>query len=260
MLFLPYRDYPYGWWNVIFDRKNSPLRQQRFALLKLKEGQSFADSTNGEEIVMVVLSGKLEVWVAKEKIGETAERNNVFHHRATAVYFPPGVTYSLKAFRDSEIAAFFALANRGTTPKIFFPDDIVVRVVGQDTFEREVHQIVGEAFPAEKLLVGETFNKPGKWSSYPPHRHERANWPQEMPFEEVYHYRIIPEEGFGVQCFYSLDRSFDEAFIVRQGSSFAIPFGFHPVVAAPGCTLYYVWSLSGEARTLRSFQDPNCGY
>ena len=35
-----------------------------------------------------------------------------------------------------------------------------------------------------------------------------------------------------------------------------IPAGYHPVVAAPGYRLYYLWGLAGEGRELLWFPDP----
>ena len=45
---------------------------------------------------------------------------------------------------------------------------------------------------ARKLIVGETINPPGNWSSYPPHKHDTLVPEVEVPMEEVYHYRFSP--------------------------------------------------------------------
>ncbi len=43
--------------------------------------------------------------------------------------------------------------------------------------------------PQSNLVMGEVFNQPGRWSSYPPHHH---------PQPEVYYYQFEHPEGFGM--------------------------------------------------------------
>jgi 5-deoxy-glucuronate isomerase len=59
-----------------------------------------------------------------------------------------------------------------------------------------------------------------------------------------------------LQRLYSPERSFDETFNVQDGDSFLVPFGYHPVVAAAGYQLYYLWALSGDSRALHPREDP----
>ena len=44
--------------------------------------------------------------------------------------------------------------------------------------------------------------------------------------------------------------------IVRDGDVIVIPSGYHPVVAAPGYALYYLWVMAGEGRALAPYLDP----
>jgi len=43
---------------------------------------------------------------------------------------------------------------------------------------------------------------------------------------------------------------------VRDGDAVLISRGYHPVAAAPGYSLYYLWVLAGEQRQLVVFEDP----
>jgi 5-deoxy-glucuronate isomerase len=99
--------------------------------------------------------------------------------------------------------------------------------------------------PEGELIVGETLNPPGGWSSYPPHRHDH---------EELYLYRFAPASGFGVHVSY--DEETDEARIVRDGSIERITSGYHPVVAAPAAAMYYLWALAGDHATVDTRIDP----
>ena len=55
----------------------------------------------------------------------------------------------------------------------------------------------------KRLMVGETFNPPGNWSSYPPHKHDGKDG--EPTLEEVYYFTIDPPQGFGQQILYTND-------------------------------------------------------
>jgi 5-deoxy-glucuronate isomerase len=103
------------------------------------------------------------------------------------------------------------------------------------------------------LLVGETFNPPGNWSSYPPHKHDGRDG--EPRLEEVYHYRIDPPQGFGHQTLYTSDGE-SVTHVVRDGDAVLLPYGYHPVAAAPGYRLYYLWALAGAERRMALYEDP----
>ncbi|HPZ40713.1 MAG TPA: 5-deoxy-glucuronate isomerase, partial [Candidatus Atribacteria bacterium] len=257
MLFFPYQKYPDNWLYQVVDSSNSPLQMESFSLLKLSPHTSYQGELKGEEAVFVLLQGKVKMEVEGKTLGEIAQRKSIFEDKASAFYLPPGVYYQIEAEEDSELILVRAKAEKGGSPAFFPPEIVKVKTTGKGTFEREVHTIVGEDFPAEKLIVGETFNKPGLWSSYPPHRHEKNRPPEEYFLEEIYHYRVEPEKGFGIQVLYTEDKELEKAYLVENGDTFVIPRGYHPVVAAPGYRLYYFWSLAGEVRILNPYDDPH---
>ena len=80
---------------------------------------------------------------------------------------------------------------------------MVAKQVGRDNWQRTVYSALAEDVPAQRLLAGETLNPPGNWSSYPPHKHDRLNPPQEAVLEEVYFFRIKPAQGFGLMWTYT---------------------------------------------------------
>jgi 5-deoxy-D-glucuronate isomerase len=130
---------------------------------------------------------------------------------------------------------------RAISSRLIPPDDVPDEVRGEGSTQRRVRTYV-ESGP---LIVGETLNPPGLWSSYPPHRHEH---------EEIYLYRFDPSDGFGMQMRSESDDD-ERAVIVRDGRIERITSGWHPVVAAPGSDLYYLWALAG-ADTLETELDP----
>jgi 5-deoxy-glucuronate isomerase len=113
---------------------------------------------------------------------------------------------------------------------------------GHGTFARTVRTYL----PTGALIAGETINPPGGWSSYPPHRHD--------DFEEAYLYRFAPANGFGLAAQY--DERVQESGLVRDGDVTRIRSGYHPVVAAPGYAMAYIWALAGDAETFTPTLDP----
>lgn len=150
---------------------------------------------------------------------------------------------------NSEVAADTALRcvvawrawAGAATSRIIEPSDVATEERGHGAFVRTVRTYL----PIGPIIAGETVNPPGGWSSYPPHRHEH---------EEAYVYRFDPATGFGLAARYD-DATSDSA-VVRDGDLTWIPSGYHPVVAAPGYAMTYIWALAGAADELTPELDP----
>jgi 5-deoxy-glucuronate isomerase len=225
----------------------------RLAQLSTGEWRSMQDDG---EMCAVVLSGAVDVTIDGTTFGSAVREGDVFEAGGDAVYVPPGRPLELVARRDAVLAVASApLADRPAGPaRLVTPAEQEVRVAGTGNWSRSIRTILGPADDAGRLLVGETINPPGNWSSYPPHKHDRHAPPEEAALEEVYYYRFKPAGGFGVQLIY--DARDERAQIVRDGDVVAIPSGYHPVVTAPGYSLYYLWVMAGEGRDLAPFFDP----
>lgn len=100
---------------------------------------------------------------------------------------------------------------------------------------------------------GETFNPPGHWSSFPPHKHDGRDG--EPALEEVYYYRVDPPQGFRQQMLYTNDGE-SAVHAVRDGDVVLLLYGYHPVSTPPGYRLYYLWGMADEQRRLALFEDP----
>lgn len=119
---------------------------------------------------------------------------------------------------------------RGTLPpRLIAPETVGVEHRGSGSMGRLVHNILPKQEPADSLLVVEVFTPGGHWSSYPPHKHDRDNLPEESLLEETYYFRIAPEQGFAVQRIYTEDLSIDETLTVRDAQTVLVPKGYHPV-------------------------------
>ena len=226
--------------------------QVQLEVLALSSGASQAFTPPpGQEGALVLVEGDVTF------DGVRAQRSSVFDQRATAVYLPSGSSVVAGATRDAEIVFTttigYDLEDVGEEPMVVYPDGVVVHPRGQPGWQRDVHDVIADTVPARHLLVGETFNEPGQWSSFPPHKHDGVDG--EPQLEEVYYYRFDHPEGFGFQGLYEAD-GVAEAVFLRHGSVVGIPRGYHPVCAAPGYRLYYLWALVGDQRQLAMHEDP----
>lgn len=231
-----------------------PLEYLGFSLLNLSAGDSHKIEAPGMECLVLLLGGKGEVEYKGNKLS-LGERRNVFEDKAHAVYLPSCEEFKVFAVKDLEVGLCFAIAPPGGKAVVIKPEDVKVRKVGKDNFYREVHDVLTEEIPAKRLLVGETFNPPGNWSSYPPHKHDEHLPPQKIRLEEIYHFRIHPQQGFALMRLYD-DSSIDHALVIENKDTVIITKGYHPVVSAPGYFLYYLWILGGEERKLLPINDP----
>jgi 5-deoxy-glucuronate isomerase len=227
---------------------------------------SLADLAHGEALELeagperaaVILTGRVDATAGESALGIAGGRSSVFEAPGDTVYTPPGTSLRLRAVEGPAqiaVAAAPAATDGGAPPRVIRPDDQRISEVGKGNWSRTVRTILGPEHPASRLLVGETINPPGNWSSYPPHRHDRHDPPREVNLEEVYLFRVDPPGGFGVQIRYD-ENGHEEAFLVRDDDIAAIRSGFHPVFAASGYSLYYLWVMAGEGREMMPYMDP----
>jgi 5-deoxy-glucuronate isomerase len=138
------------------------------------------------------------------------------------------------------------------------PDDIDVEIRGAGNAARQISHIIKPEFEADKLLVVEVFTPSGNWSSFPPHKHDVSRMPEEAILEEIYYYRIHPDDGFALQRLYFADGSFDHAWTIHDGDLLLVPQGYHAFAVAHGYTGYYLNILAGPdpVRTMQPADDP----
>lgn len=156
-------------------------------------------------------------------------RDDVFSGAGWSAVVGEGSTFALVG--DVRATVVWRAESRPIASRVIPPDAVEDEERGEGATFRRVRTYVSEG----PLIVGETLNPPGLWSSYPPHRHEH---------EEIYLYRFEPADGFGMQMRSESDAD-ERGVVVRDGRIERITSGWHPVVAAPGSTLYYLWALAG---------------
>jgi 5-deoxy-glucuronate isomerase len=218
---------------------------------------AFSSGADGVERVLVPLSGSCRVR-ADDRSWELGGRASVFEGMPWALYLPAGMPFDVEA--EGEVAICAANAGPGGEPVLVTPDDVEVEVRGAGNATRQINHIVKPEFPAERILVVEVFTPAGNWSSYPPHKHDENNPPDEVVLEETYYYRTARPEAFAVQRLYSPRRGVDVTATVRDGDVMLVPFGYHTTAAAHGYDLYYLNALAGDTRSMAAADDPELAW
>lgn len=224
-------------------------------LVELDDGERVALDRDGETVA-VVLSGVVDARVNDTELGPAGGRSSVFEGAGDTVYAPPGRIELTASGGPARVAIASApLADEpAAAARIIRPAEQDVEDRGDGNWLRTVRTILGPGDAAGRLLVGETLNPPGNWSSYPPHKHDTDEPPREVQLEEVYYYLLDPPDGFGIQLVYNGEG--EKAFTVRSDDAAAIRDGYHPLVAAPGYRLYYLWVMAGRGRQMIPYLDP----
>jgi 5-deoxy-glucuronate isomerase len=179
-------------------------------------------------------------------LGE-ASRASVFDGPPTALYVPPGTPWWVEG--EGELAVCTAPAHGELEVRLLDTPELITRGSGNE--ERFVANILMESEPAESLLVTEVVTPAGHWSSFPPHKHDRDDPPNERALEETYYHRLRDPRGFAFQRVYTDDGELDEAIAVADGDVVLVPRGYHPVAADPRVDLYYLNVMAGPIREWR---------
>ena len=234
--------------NIVVSEKENGLKRAMFNLLKLNKGDSYENTTGSCEFAFIILSGSCSLKGDSFSFQNIGKRKNVFSGKATAVYLPINTSFTVESLDDGlEIGICQAESKLKSKPILVPPEDVKEFNLGVLNWERKAAFIIDERVESENLFIGETWLKPGKWT-FPPHRHDYDNFPEEVEMDEIYHYRINPENGFGIQLLYTDDKSIDNAYTVRNGDTITFPEGYHPAGASPVDGLYILWFLAGKKR------------
>jgi 5-deoxy-glucuronate isomerase len=227
------------------------------SIRKLLRGEKFQSETAATELGLVLLGGRCLVESTAGSWSDIGSRAHVFDGLPTAVYLPIKTEFTISADTDCELALCFSRAEETFPGRLVTPNDIEVEVRGGENATRQINHILKPEFPAQRLLLVEVYTPSGNWSSYPPHKHDIHNPPDEVDLEELYYYKVDRPEGYAIQRVYTADGRLDQTLTVRDGELILVPEGYHPVVAAHGYNIYYLNALAGSARSMAASDDPD---
>ncbi|MEX0859786.1 MAG: 5-deoxy-glucuronate isomerase [Cucumibacter sp.] len=228
-----------------------------FDVWRLLPGERASSQTRDREVCLVLIEGKARIAAGEEEFGELGERMSPFEGKPVSVYVPAGSEWRAEATTDCTLAVCSAPGVPGARPpRLIGLRDVGQEVRGTGTNVRYVTNILPEGKPADSLLVVEVITPGGHTSSYPPHKHDRDNLPNESLLEETYYHRMNPPQGFAFQRVYTDDRSLDEAMVIEDGDVVMVPRGYHPVAAIHGYDVYYLNVMAGPKRTWVFHNEP----
>ncbi|HZJ08145.1 MAG TPA: 5-deoxy-glucuronate isomerase [Trueperaceae bacterium] len=233
-------------------------RHLGFAVRALAAGDQHLESDREHESCVVVLSGSGEFVVGGQR-WPFEGRGSVFEGLPHALYVPPGTEYILSASSAVEFGIGTAPAVGRFETRFIEPGDVTVELRGGHNVERQISHLIDPG-QAEHLLCVEVYTPSGNWSSYPPHRHDEHVPGVEVELDEVYHYRIQPPGGWGMQRLYDDARDLDDVVLVKDGDTVLVRRGYHPVVMAPGYDGYYLNFLAGDHATWDARDEPDLAW
>lgn len=228
-----------------------------FDLHRLKPGETASGDTGDREVCLVWVSGKGKTSAAGQDFGTVGERMSPFEGAPHSLYVPAGASWSVTAETALELAVCSAPGGGGHKTKLIPPGTHPQFQRGKGSNVRLVTNIMPEDDnSAHSLLVVEVITPNGNTSSYPSHKHDRDDLPNESFLEETYYHRMNPPQGFAFQRVYTDDRSLDEAMAVENGDVTLVPRGYHPCATIHGYDLYYLNVMAGPKRVWKFHNQP----
>jgi len=234
------------------------LKLTEFGIITLQKGGIYSTNSGASEVALIVLGGTCTVTGSDFEFKNIGKRKNVFDGKPYTVYIPFGQEYAITAVTDVEIAWTASPSSLKTAAYVITPEQVKEAHIGKENYQRDAVLMLTDAFPAAHLFIGEAYVPSGNHASYPPHRHDFDNLPVEVDMEELYFFRFNPEQGYGIQKIYTDNRDINFTCTVKQNDTTLIPRGYHPVINAPGYTMYYLWIMAGQNhRKFLSVIDPD---
>lgn len=235
-------------YTVLCEKGKSSLSILEFGILSLENGQRYTIAAEEKETALIILSGRGAFRTETTAWETLGKRRDVFSGPACSLFVPRRNVIEVTAKEKLNIAVVRAPSDIDGVPVLIRPEDVIIKKLGKYNWAREAHFIIDERIPAKNLYIGEAFVSPGSWASYPPHKHDVDDMPDENFSEEIYFYRFNMPQGFGIQRVYTENRELDETYVVENNDVVEIPRGYHPFASAPGYYAYYLWIMGGENR------------
>ncbi len=190
-----------------------------FDVHRLAAGGRVARAGDDQEVLVLVLEGTASVSVGGVRMGAVGTRATVFDEApAGVVLCAPGEDVEVVAEGDVLLGIAAAPAGDVHRTAVIAPETILVETRGEGSSERTIKNLLPPSAEAGRLIAVEAYTPGGNWSSYPPHKHDTDDPPNESQLEELYFYRFERPTGFAIQRVYTADRSLDETMTAPTGT------------------------------------------
>lgn len=199
---------------------------------KMQPGEELKIYDESCETAVLILSGEAEIFWNGES--GKMKRSCPFEKTPYCLHAPKCTEITLKSSAEGEFIIQQTENDIVFTPVFYTPETVLYQEFGKGQWNGAGHRICSTVFdydnaPYSNMVLGEVFNQPGKWSSYPPHHH---------PQPEIYYYKFDKPQGFGA-CYIG-----DDVYKSVEGSAAFITDGNdHQQAVAPGYEMCYVWMV-----------------
>ncbi|NGP46095.1 5-deoxy-glucuronate isomerase [Bacillaceae bacterium SIJ1] len=240
-------------------RHDAPLEYVGFKVVDLMPGAKYEEELRKEECCIVALTGQINITDHEQAFNDLGTRETVFEKKPTdSVYVSNDRSFQVEAVSHARVALCYSPSDEQKPTRWIKAEENSIEQRGQYSNKRLVHNILPDSDPsANSLLVVEVYTDSGNWSSYPPHKHDQDNLPEESFLEETYYHEINPRQGFVFQRVYTDDRSLDETMSVENSDVVIVPVGYHPVGVPDGYESYYLNVMAGPTRKWKFHNDPD---
>ncbi|SJZ56129.1 5-deoxy-glucuronate isomerase [Garciella nitratireducens] len=237
---------------------NAPVEYVGLKQLKMEKGSVYQEELEKEEVCIVALTGKITVTDYDQIFENIGRRENIFDRTPTdSVYISNDRRFKITAISNAKVILCYAPSKKQLPTKLIKASENSIESRGKYANKRYVQNILTDTdSTANSLLVVEVYTEGGNWSSYPPHKHDRDNLPEESFLEEIYYHEMNPKQGFVFQRVYTDDRSIDETMTVENEEAVLVPKGYHPVAVPDGYTSYYLNVMAGPIKIWKFYNEP----
>lgn len=227
----------------------------------LAAGESLEFNTEGEEMLVLSLSGSVDVESGSDH-AHVIGRPDVFSGVSDFVYIASRRPVRLTSLTGGRFAVPGA-RSESSRPFAYQPKgaiEVEYRGAGRCS-RRVVNMCTDQTFEADRIIVCEVVTPGGNWSSYPPHKHDEYG-PEESVLEEIYYFEVNGAghgDAMAYQRVYGTSaRPIDLLAEVRDRDLVLVPHGWHgPTMAVPGYDAYFFNVMAGPgARAWRICDDP----
>ena len=164
----------------------STLKKLEFGIIELKAGDSLDFYTEDKETAFIMLEGHCNVSFDTTVWENIGNRNNVFENRkAESFYMPIEQNLTISAIDNIKIAVCATPLNEKTEPQLLREDHVVLKLLGEQPYQRETSFVIDGNSNAKVLTIGEAYCTEGNWAGFPPHKHDVNNMPAECIAEEI---------------------------------------------------------------------------
>jgi 5-deoxy-glucuronate isomerase len=235
---------------------DSDWKRISFRVVRLRAGEHVHGKSGDDETALVVIGGTIDVSSSEGEWPSVGKRTDPFTGPPETVFLPASTTYDVTAATDAEVAICGAPATERHAARQIVTSADSEFVRGTGSAERRIRNIIMGSDEASALFLTEVITPPGNWSSYPPHKHDVDDPPNESQLEELYYYRARPAAGFAFQRIYSADGDLDETITAHDRDVVLVPRGYHVCAAAAGYWIYYLNVLAGPRHVYHMTFDP----